>query len=440
VLSGLLACEGCSSSSSEANADQPAEEELPPLYQAIMGDLLIEADYWQEEPAILAAGLGFTDINGVPGLGEDGQTLAESEALARSVGAGWHDVTSTAAAESVALRAYTTATSLSTITSGFGYPSPFGDGLPMELSHPVLASSVQREDIVVLLNNGDAVTPMNISVIPNSEYNERSTLVMNGDFGNRLDPADPAAVYPVQFEIVDEMFLVTQHGLFNAIGLTFGNGSEPLTAYLPGKGPRLCAAKLTRASAGLAGEGAPAGQSSGYAPNDLVALYGDSAEYRLRILTTGGFSPDGVRSVYPSEFARYFRVGVVPQGIDPEDYENLLWLTETDASYEVPGYGVIEVVGLAELGVASPSYDDAYVEDHDNQIDIVLRGDEAAIARVAVVHIPAAAPYSAFYNPGGPGNRPNPETTYSQPGPEYYQPVTIALDDPMQVSYDPDEQ
>jgi hypothetical protein len=310
----------------------------------------------------------------------------------------------------------------------------------MEFSHPVLGSSVQREDIVVRLNTGEAVTPMNIGLVPNAEYNERSTLVMNGAFGNRLDPSEAGAVYPVQFEIVDELMLVTPHGLFNAIGLTFGDGSEPLTAYQIGKGPRLCAAKLTHASAGLAGEGAPAGQSAGYGPNDLVALYGDKAQYRLRILTTGGFSPDGVRSMYPSEFARYFRVGVAPEGVAPDDYDNLLWLTKTDVSYTLPGYGAMEVLGLAELGVAAASYDDAYVEDHDNQIDIVLRGDEAAIARIAVVHIPAAAPYRAFYNPGGPGNRPDPETTYSQPGPEYYQPVTVALDNPMQVSYDPDEQ
>tara|TARA_R110001599_G_scaffold353861_1_gene600709 strand:- start:40650 stop:41045 length:396 start_codon:yes stop_codon:yes gene_type:complete len=106
LLSGLVACDGSSSSSSQqVNIDPPLEEEiteppeepqevLPPYYQAIMGDLLIEADYWQDEPAILAAGLGFTGINGIPGLGEDGQTLEESEALARSAGAGWHDVSS----------------------------------------------------------------------------------------------------------------------------------------------------------------------------------------------------------------------------------------------------------------------------------------------------------------------------------------------------------
>jgi hypothetical protein len=49
-------------------SDDTQQDELPAAYVAIMTDQLIEADYWQEEPAILAAGLGFTDINGIPDL------------------------------------------------------------------------------------------------------------------------------------------------------------------------------------------------------------------------------------------------------------------------------------------------------------------------------------------------------------------------------------
>jgi len=86
---------------------------------------------------------------------------------------------------------------------------------------------------------------------------------------------------------------------------------------------------------------------------------------------------------------------------------------------------------------AAGSYDDSCIEDHDNQIDIVLAGDRAAAERIAVVHIPGTAPYAPFYNPGGPGNARAPVTLYSEPSPEHFQPVTIALDDPMQVSYEP---
>ncbi|MBL6695521.1 MAG: hypothetical protein ISP97_02465, partial [Luminiphilus sp.] len=189
------------------STDEPISDDFPAAYVAIMTDQLIEADYWQEEPAILAAGLGFTDINGIPDLGAPGQTVEAMEQLVREYGGGWHDVTSTE--EEIAQRARTSSNSVFGMTETFGYASPSGDGLPMELSHPVLASSVQREDILIWLNTGDTVVPTNISVMPNMEFNERSTLVMNGDFGNRLDTDDPEAIFPVTFEIVDELLMMT---------------------------------------------------------------------------------------------------------------------------------------------------------------------------------------------------------------------------------------
>ncbi len=417
-------------------SDDTQQDELPAAYVAIMTDQLIEADYWQEEPAILAAGLGFTDINGIPDLGTPGQTLDAMEQLVREYGGGWHDVTSTA--DDIAQRARTSSNSVFGMTETFGYASPSGDGLPMELSHPVLASTVQREDILIWLNTGDTVVPTNISVMPNMEFNERSTLVMNGDFGNRLDTDDPEAVFPVMFEIVDELLMMTPAGAFDANGLAYGDGATPLTAYRSGHGPRLCAAKLTRADAGIAGEGAPTTFQDSSLPNDAISLYGEDADFRIRVLTTGGFSPDGVRSLYPSEYRQFFRVGIQPDGIAADDYDALLWLTETDTLYSLDNVGSIEVLGLAELGVKRDSYDDSYIEDHDNQIDIVLKGDRAMAERVVVVHIPATGDYQPFYNPGGPGDRPDPDTRYSEPGPTYFQPVTIAIDNPMLVSYEPD--
>ena len=418
------------------STDEPISDDFPAAYVAIMTDQLIEADYWQEEPAILAAGLGFTDINGIPDLGAPGQTVEAMEQLVREYGGGWHDVTSTE--EEIAQRARTSSNSVFGMTETFGYASPSGDGLPMELSHPVLASSVQREDILIWLNTGDTVVPTNISVMPNMEFNERSTLVMNGDFGNRLDTDDPEAVFPVTFEIVDELLMMTPTGVFDAKGLAYGDGATPLTAYRSGYGPRLCAAKLTRADAGIAGEGAPTTFQDGSFPNDAISLYGEDADFRIRVLTTGGFSPDGVRSLYPSEYRRFFRVGIRPDGVGADDYDALLWLTETQTPYTLDNLGSIEVLGLAELGVKLDSYDDSYIEDHDNQIDIVLKGDRAMAERVVVVHIPATGDYQPFYNPGGPGDRPDKNTRYSEPGPSYFQPVTIAIDDPMLVSYEPE--
>lgn len=108
--------------------------------------------------------------------------------------------------------------------------------------------------------------------------------------------------------------------------------------------------------------------------------------------------------------------------------------TQTGVDYHLPA-GTIRVVGLADLGVAQSSYDDSYVEDNDNQIDIILEGDRAAMATITAVVIPATGQYSPFYNPGGPGNAPTPGVPYSQPGPALRQPVTDALDNPMTVSF-----
>jgi hypothetical protein len=163
-------------------------------------------------------------------------------------------------------------------------------------------------------------------------------------------------------------------------------------------------------------------------PNDGIALYGSAAAYRLRVLTTGGFSPDGVRSVYPTEFARYFRV----QAIDAAG--DVHWIEEAGRAYAIDG-GTLTVLGLADLGQAMAEYDDSYIEDHDNQIDIVLAGDESAVRAIRMVEVPSGGGYSPFFNPGGPGSDPSPGTVYSEPSPLIQQPVTIALDDPMTVTW-----
>ena len=405
----------------------------PPTYRALMQDVLLEADYWENEPRIMAVGLGFTDINGTPGVS---LPLGMAELAVFFNGGSWNTIYADVDPEDVPLRAYTSAVSPIGMALGFGVPSFYGDGTPMELSWPVLPSTVHPEDILITLNTGEQVQPVNISIMPNFEYNERSTLVMNGDFGNRLDPGQTGAVYPVLFEIVDDgtpMMLLGPGGrIESAVGLSYGDGATPLTAYGDGNGPRLCAAKLTRMEDGMLGEGGPT-FFSGSLPNDGVALYGKDAQYRLRMLTTGGFSPDGVRSLYPTEYASFFRIKVC---MSPEQGD-VIWLEQTGVPYTIGDLGTIEILGLADLGPLQDVYDDTYIEDHDNQIDIILKGDVAAMRCIQAVHIPASGDYLAFYNPGGPGNNPFPTVTYTAAGPEWLQPVTIAIDDPMQVSYLP---
>ncbi len=78
-----------------------------PLYVSLMQDHLTDADYWETEPRILAAGLGFTDIIGVPGLDSSDLDTQKSSTLA--AGGAWNVVVTTLA--TIAQRAYTSAIS-----------------------------------------------------------------------------------------------------------------------------------------------------------------------------------------------------------------------------------------------------------------------------------------------------------------------------------------
>jgi hypothetical protein len=384
----------------------PTGRTTPP-YRLLKQDVLINADYYSDAPRILGASLGFTHILGVPGLSG---TTASDELRARKAGGSWETLGSSSAS-TASLRAYTSDASVSGIATNYGYPVKYTNGFPIEFSWPVLPSSVSGNAFRVVLNTGQVITPLATSITPNFEYNERSTVVILGYFGNRIAPGQPGAIYPVKLEVArlrTPLMLVGPGGVvISAAGLSYGDGSTPMTAYNPGSGPKLVAAKLSVMS--TAGESAPE-PFSGALPNDGVALYGSAAQYRLRVFTSGGFSPDGVRSVYPTDFSQFFRLETV-------DADGVVrWLTQTGVPYQLPS-GTVTVVGLADLGLAQSSYDDSYVEDHDNQIDIVLSGDVAAIATIKSVQIPASGGYSPFYNPGIPGNNPTPGVTYSQPGP-----------------------
>jgi hypothetical protein len=168
----------------------------------------------------------------------------------------------------------------------------------------------------------------------------------------------------------------------------------------------------------------------GALPNHGKAIWGPTAKYRLRMLTTGGFSQDGVAAMLPSDFETFFKLRAETKSGEE------VWITEAGKVYEIDGYH-LQVMGLADLGL-NDSLDEwnlAYSEDHDNQIDIIMRGDEEAMRRITDIVIPADGEHSPFFNPGGPGNTPTPDVTYTQPGPEWWQPVTIAIDDPMTVTW-----
>ena len=93
------------------------------------------------------------------------------------------------------------------------------------------------------MNTGETVTPITASFLPNLEFNERQTVVLTGYWGNRLEPGQSGALYPIRVDVVptpSPMMLVTPAGIVPAAGL----GIESRNPYMAGNGPRMLAAKL----------------------------------------------------------------------------------------------------------------------------------------------------------------------------------------------------
>jgi hypothetical protein len=250
-------------------------------------------------------------------------------------------------------------------------------------------------------------------------------VVVFGQFGNRLAPGTPGAVYPTQFTVVDQgttLMLYGPDGPVSAVGLTIASANP----YQLNGGPKLIGAKLSAYPRG--GQCAPAAFNNNF-PNGGEALYPGQAQYRLRIYTSAGISPDGVAAILPTDFSTFFKIQATLGG-------NPVLITSTNMDYSVDG-GTITVLGLADLAAANTPYNDAYVADRDNYLDIVLKSTGTGINSITDVIIPALAPYKPLYNPGGPGNNPTPGVIYTYPGPTWTQPVTRALVNPKTVTYNP---
>ena len=391
---------------------------------------LIGADYWSEVPEILSAGFGFADIVGVPA-----EEL--SEALVRDAGGAW--LSDISCGDDVG--AHTRVTTQAPIGSLYIQQTPYGelkdgaiglDGLPIVFSWPLDTRTLDISDFKFTLNTGEVVFPLAIGPAPNIENNERNVAVVFGEFGNRKKSSDPESRFPVKLEIVDDgspvLLVGPDNQVVSAVGMSWETSSSP---YDENNGPKLVGAKLNHVGEMATGEGVTAPLTNLVSPpNDEFVLYG-GGDFRLRVLTSGGFSPDGVRRVLPTDYEKFFRIHV--RG---EDGATVL-IDQANVDYTVQG-GSLKVIGLADLG--SPEggdivYGDCYREDADNYIDVILVGDEAAARNITHIEIPSlAGGYAAFYNPGGPGTTPFTGVTYTSPGPADLEPVTMALDNPMRVT------
>ena len=173
-------------------------------YDQLHRNIVIRADIYggaNSPPRILAAGLGFEGITGIPSLLSEAQiNLAEAagagvvqELLGLDPAAPLRNITSGTAPAGVQLGGFSNAMATQT----------FMDAMPIEFSHPLLPSTVLPENFRIHLNTGEVVTPLYVAQNPNLDFNERQTVVAFGYFANRLPTGDPGAVHPVRFEVVN---------------------------------------------------------------------------------------------------------------------------------------------------------------------------------------------------------------------------------------------
>ena len=409
-----------------------ASSKVPYTYRVLRRNVIINADIWNRKPEMMAAGLGFENIVGVPNLSTSNVGL--SSTLTRLAGGTWNSVHCTNG-QTPPLASYTSASTPSGVRSLYGQDVYYSDGLPVEFSWPILPSTLDADDFRVTLNNGTTITPQVASIWPNFEYNERSVAVMFGHFGNRIPPSQKGAIYPVSVRVVRGSSVLKLVGpgqrIVSAVGFSAKSPGSPYTA--PGVppaqrgGPTLVAAKLSRMSA-VGNTGPKIFQQN--LPNSGVSLYGRQAKFRLRMYTSGGMTPNGVTPLLPTQYDRFFRVDAVTKS------GQTVRLTKVGKTYYIDGQP-LRVVGLANLGRKQSSYDACYTEVRNNYIDIVLDGSAAAARRITTVEIPSTGRYHPLYNPGGPGNDPAPGVHYTAGSPPISEHVMIALDNPLTVTYRP---
>lgn len=221
------------------------------------------ADYWRNEPVILSASMGFDNIIGLPDLTEE---------TVRQAGGSWYGSLKCTNGQSPTPNLSTSAALANTIGLAYKGYADSDDGLPVVFSWPVATETVDPTDFQFTLNTGEIVFGHAAGMSPNWENNERNTVVLFGDFGNRKKSTEPDAVFPIKLEIVADatpLLLVGPGGReVSAVGLTWETDKSPYD-----QGPVLVGAKLNYTGERAVGEGGVFMMQMAFMPNDEFALY-----------------------------------------------------------------------------------------------------------------------------------------------------------------------
>lgn len=316
------------------------------------------------------------------------------------------------------------------------------DAMPICFTFPILASSVDVKQFAITLNTGLVVKPYSYSFAPNGKYNEKQCLVVVGYWNNRLinnGNYTSNSIYPVSLKIVEsfgkKLCAVGPRGLYDMTGKTI----SVTDGYRSPASLNACVlTKYTLPNIynqlGDIGSGVNGIEDM----NSPEMLYGTDAEYRFRVFTAVGWSPDGVSVMLPDQYEKYWYL----QYVDPVT-SVVTNLYRQQHTYTIGSYSVT-IVGLADLGYKSTTgyNSNTYSEDHDNQIDIVVKGDEEIIKNIKKLIIPSGGinpetedEYIKFYSPGGPGPTPIPDMLYTIPS--VYQELNIInnLNNPKTVTW-----
>jgi len=400
-----------------------------------MDDAVINGDLFEDNDGnypvldIMTASLGFEGINGIP-------ASEVTFDLAMGVG-GVHQ--SLSCGDSIV----TPLTTSQVFNSG-GFPVYYGDGFPIQFTYPVLVSDMRRDWVQVKLNNGTTFTPAVATVTPAADYNEKGNIVL---FDPNLAPSSRAThaevdsgactgdcYYVSEIEIIGPLRFVGPDGVLeSAQGVVGAAQYDPYDASDPEGGNKVIRAKLNECipegdeGHWLWGASAP--------PNSCADVYGEAADYRIRLFTMWGAFKEGRLPILPIDYSRYFTlVATLDDGSE-------VTLPESGVEYMIDGEPVT-VLGLAETGMAASAgdaYDECYYDDRDNLIDVVLQGSASAVTKItSVFHSPSDGTHEVFYNPGGPGLEGgyNPDVRYTVPSTDHsvdiYDGVT---GDPRLTSY-----